>query len=370
MKILYITTIGGTMVFFEDFIKQLVSAGHTVDIATNEKDSKVPECYRKMGCRIFPLECTRSPLKKGTFVTIKQIRQLLDKEKYDIVHCHTPIAAMCTRLAAGKARKRGTKVMYTAHGFHFCKSAPLVNWLVYFPIEWVCSFMTDVLLTMNNEDYTFAKKHMHAKKIRYVPGVGIDTDKFSGELSDRTQKRKEIGADENKVLLISVGELSKNKNHEIIIKALKNIDNAEYIVAGRGDEEENLKKLADELKMADRVHFLGYRNDIAELYSVSDINVFPSHREGLPVALMEAMASGLPVICSKIRGNVDLVVNGKGGYLCNPSDESDFAERIRLLIENRDLARQMGEFNKEYIKTFSIENVLKVMNNIYGDVDV
>lgn len=159
------------MGFFKNFIKELLEDGHTVDIATNETTSKVPDCYREWGCQIYQISCTRSPFNKGNIDAIRQIRKIAADGSYGIVHCHTPIAAMCTRLACRKLRKSGLKVFYTAHGFHFYKGAPLKNWLVYYPIEWLCAHWTDVLITINKEDFELAKKKMKAKRVEYVPGV-------------------------------------------------------------------------------------------------------------------------------------------------------------------------------------------------------
>lgn len=367
MKILYVTTIGSTMNFFNSFIRKLLDEGHTVDLAANEDISEVPDCYNEWGCTIYQTDTSRSPLSKGNIKAVKQLTAIVENGEYDIVHCHTPIAAVCTRLACRKARKRGTKVIYTAHGFHFFKGAPLLNWLVYFPSEWLCSFFTDVLITINKEDYEFAQRKMKAKRVEYVPGVGVDTDRFAKEYSKNKEKRKQIGVPYDAVMLLSVGELSKRKNQEVIIKALQTINNKNihYVLAGLGKKEEELKQLANELNVMDRVHFLGYRSDISELCSIADIYCFPSLQEGLPVALMEAMAAGLPVVCSKIRGNTDLIQEGQGGFLCNPDDINAFAENISALVNDCDLRIDMGNANKTNIIKFSGENVEQIMRKIY-----
>ena len=163
MKILYVTTIGSTMNFFKSFIGELISEGHTVDIACNNSKSPVPEIYSDWGCNIYPISCTRSPMNKGTVKAISELKKIVAENKYDIVHCHTPIAAMCTRLACKDLRKNGVRVIYTAHGFHFYNGAPKKNWLMYYPVEKICAKYTDTLITINKEDYEFAKKKMKAK---------------------------------------------------------------------------------------------------------------------------------------------------------------------------------------------------------------
>lgn len=367
MKILYVTTIGGTMGFFNSFIKQLLNEGHTVDIATNENRSSVPDCYREWGCKVYQIDTSRSPLSTGNLKAIKQLKTLVAKEKYDIVHCHTPVAAMCTRLACRKARKTGTRVIYTAHGFHFYKGAPLKNWLLYYPVEKICAYFTDVLITINKEDHALAQKKMKAKQVEYVPGVGIDITKFGQATVDKIAKRKELGIPEDATLLLSVGELNGNKNHETVIRAIKDLD-VYYIIAGKGGLQEHLQGVIDELGMTDRVKLLGYRRDVAELYQAADVYVLPSIREGLNVSVMEAMASGLPCVIGKIRGNVDLIEDGKGGFLCEPTDTDGWTENIRLLSENKELCRQMQSFNSEKIVEFGSSAVEKCMREIYQDI--
>ena len=372
MRILYVTTIGITMRFFKTFIRRLLDEGYEVDIATNEAEAVVPECYREWGCRVYPIETSRSPLSAGNIKAIRQLKTLVEKEHYDIVHCHTPIAAMCTRLACRKARKNGTKVLYTAHGFHFFKGAPLTNWLLFFPIEWMCSFFTDVLITINKEDYAFSKKHLHAKKNYYVPGVGLNTTAFSEVVVDKQKKREEMGVSQDATVLISVGELNENKNQEVVIRAMAKIQNKNlhYFLAGVGEKDEYLKTVAKECGVSGRVHLLGFRKDIKELLAASDIFCFPSKREGLPVSLMEAMAAGLPCIASKIRGNVDLIKNERNGFLVNPEDVDGFAKAIQKLSEDKALREAMKENNKNDVKKFDSEAIAGLTQAIYQDLSL
>lgn len=362
MKILYVTTVGSTMAFFQDLIKELLNEGHAVDIATNESIRKTPECYTQWGCRVFPISCSRSPLANGNLIAIDQIRKLVENEKYDIVHCHTPVAAMCTRLACRNSHKSGTKVFYTAHGFHFYKGAPLKNWLLYYPVEKLCAHFTDVLITINQEDYALARKKMKARRVEYVPGVGIDLQKFGQTAKDRATKRMELGIPENATLLLSVGELNKNKNHEAVIRAIAAMD-VYYMIAGQGDLQEHLQRVIDDLKISDKVKLLGYRSDVGELCAAADAFVLPSYREGLPVAVMEAMASGLPVACSQIRGNTDLI-DENGGVLFDPHSVGECKKAIEAL-KDMDLEK-IGAYNRERIREFEVGNVNEIMSTLYG----
>lgn len=368
MKILYVTTVGATMEFFTEFITALIADGHTVDIATNDSVRKVPDEYIDLGCRVFALSCSRSPIHKGNWDSIGQIKKIVEKEKYDIVHCHTPIAAACTRFACRKLRKlQKTRVFYTAHGFHFYKGAPLKNWLIYYPVERICSEFTDVLITINNEDHAFAKKALKAKRTEYVRGVGIDISKFEKVQVDKRAKRQELGVPEDAVLLCSVGELNENKNHSLVIRALAGLENKKvhYCIAGKGTLSGSLKELSQELDVADRVHLLGYRNDVPELYKASDAFCFPSFREGLPVSLMEAMASGIPCIASRIRGSVDLL-GENSEMLFDPRSADDCKAKLEAFLANRDAYSKI-DYEKSILPC-SKESVIARMKEIYGIV--
>ena len=361
MKILYITTIGGTMNFFRELIKKLIEDGHKVDIACNNTGLGVSDFFKELGCNVHNLSVSRSPLNMGNLRAISEIKKIVEGNDYDIVHCHTPVAAACTRLACRTLRKKGVKVFYTAHGFHFYDGAPLKNWLIYYPVEKLCAYFTDVLVTINQEDYNRAKKKLKAKKVAYVPGVGVDIDKFNIPQFDKNKKRQELGIPANAMLLFSVGELNENKNHETIIRAISDMP-VYYMIAGTGEKKEALLQIAESLGISDRVKLLGFRKDMGELYGVADVFVFPSFREGLSVSLMEAMASGLPCAVSKIRGNVDLI-DESGGVYFNPHSLEDCKVALEKLLSSN--LRELGEKNKGNVKKFSLEKVTNQMFSLY-----
>ena len=355
MKILYVTTVGITMGFFKSFIRELLDEGHIVDIATNESEYEVPGEYREWGCNVYSLGCTRNPLAKGNLKAIKQIEEIVRENSYEVVHCHTPIAAACTRIACRELRKKERiRVIYTAHGFHFYKGAPLINWLIYYPIEKICSYFTDVLITINTEDFARAKKRMRAKRIVYIPGVGIDLCKFENLDVDRKELRKKFGFSNDDVVLVSVGELNLNKNHQLVVNAIAGMENSKihYLIAGEGENRKSLECLIEKLGMVSNIHLLGYRTDILQIYQLSDVFIFPSFREGLSVALMEAMASGLPCVVSRIRGNVDLI-DEQGGTLFCPTNVEEVQQAISKVIDKDRNA--YSQYNRKKIKMFSRE---------------
>ena len=358
-------------------IEILENEGYIVDVAANfefglvsskEHVDNFKQELLKSGKTVYELSIPRGISNISAIISAyKKVKLICDKNKYDIIHCHSPIGGVIARLAARKSRKNGTKVIYTAHGFHFFKGAPLKNWLIYFPIEWICSFVTDVLITINSEDYNFAKKYMHAKRIEYIPGVGINTEKISLVDVDRKVKRSEIGVEQDNIAVLSVGELNDNKNHETILKAIAKLARKDitYVICGLGDKEEYLQKLAKDLGIENNLILLGYRDDVIEICKCCDIFAFPSKREGLGLAALEAMASGLPVVTSNVHGIPDYSQDGITGFSCAPMNIEAFAENINKLANSKELRLQMGEHNKANVKKFDIKNVQTCMQKIY-----
>lgn len=296
----------------------------------------------------------------------KQVKKLVTNYNFEFIHCHSPIGGVVGRLAG---KKTNTKVIYTAHGFHFYEGAPLINWLIYYPIERWLSKYTDTLITINREDYKNASV-FKSKRKEYVHGVGIDISKFELTTSNRSKTRKSIDINEDEIMVLSVGELNKNKNHQVLIKAIAELrdETIKYVICGQGRLKNELITLSKELKVDHQVEFLGFRNDIPELMDAADIYAFPSFREGLSVSLMEAMASGLPVICSNIRGNNDLIVEDKGGYLIPPSDYLEISKKIKLLSDSKELRNELGSYNKVSIMKFSESNVMDEISRIYKEM--
>lgn len=306
---------------------------------------------------------------KDNFIAYKNLMGLLRQGDFEVIHCNTPIGGLIGRLAGKRARIK--KVIYTAHGFHFYKGAPLINNTI---LKWAERFLarfTDVIITMNKEDYYTAQnfKLKNNGKVYYIHGVGVDTNSFRNLNIDIVGKRKELNLSEKDIVLISTGDLIKRKNFETAIKAVSETNrNIHLLICGTGPQFKKIKRLVEDLKVESNIHFLGFRRDIKELLAISDIFLFPSYQEGLPRSLMEAMSSGLPCIVSNIRGNVDLIEDGVGGILCSPNDVSNFAKSINYLSKNALLRKKMGDNNLETIKKYDIANVEKEILKIYQDV--
>lgn len=284
------------------------------------------------------------------------------------IHCNTPIGGLLGRICG---KKYGKKVIYMVHGFHFYKGAPLINRVVFKPIERWLAHKTDCLITINQEDYEAAKTlRLNKGGIVYkVNGVGVDLSGFDNVVVDFAEKRKSLNVPEDAVVGIVVGDLNKNKNVGTIIKALQMVKcDMHLLVCGFGPLESKLKELAKVCGVQDRCHFLGFRTDVKELYKISDMFVFASQREGLPRSTMEAMLAGLPCVVSNIRGNVDLIDNNKGGILFPPKDYKALAEAMTIIAGNPGDRKRFGEYNKERIKAFDIEIVKNQMLEIYKEV--
>jgi len=320
----------------------------------------------------FIIPFARSPFKISNVTAYRELKKVIKRNNYDIIHTHTPVGSVVTRLASKIARKKGTYVIYTAHGFHFYKGAPILNWIIYYQLEKMLSKTMDVLVTVNNEDYEIAKKKFKTNVIEKIDGVGVSLDRFlpiSDEKRDKLRKDYNYSKDDN--IIIFVAEFTKNKNQRFIINALpeiiKNVDKVKVIFAGTGTELDNCVSLVGEMGLNKYVSFLGYRNDIEKLYEISDVLVSASAREGLPVNTLEAMATGLPVVCTKVRGHVDIVHNGLNGFLYNFEDKESFVKSVSRLLSNKKLIDGIKKRNLEDVKKYSVGQVVESMANIYQE---
>lgn len=373
-KILYITNLSkGVSSFSISSVLTSKLLNLEFHLAGNFKrttDEKLLKDEEKYGIKIHQIDFDRNPLNFKNLIAFKQIINLMKKEKFDIIHCNTPVGGVYGRLAAKICGIR--KVIYQVHGFHFYKGASKLNWLVYYPIEKILAHLTDALVTINFEDYNMSKKFKlrNSGKSYYVPGVGIDLENYQGIVNDNKKLKNELKLKTEDIVCISMGDLIKRKNYKIAIEAIfkTNNKNIHYLICGKGPEEENLKKLCKRLNVEEQVHFLGFRSDVKELLQISDIFLFTTLQEGMPRSMMEAMASRLPCISSRIRGNIDLIENGKGGFLEEPNDSEGFAKKINLLANNSKLRKEMKNYNFERIKDFDIKIVEKELEKIYKEV--
>lgn len=351
-------------------VRLLQSMGFEVHYATNYQQedmfSGAIKIIQENGVILHQIDFVRSPYNiPENIKAYRQLKDLMVKEKFSGVHCHTPMAGALARLAANATHT--APVIYTAHGFHFYKGCPLKNKLIYQTAETFLARYTDAQITINQEDYAAAQKFPLRGKAYYVPGIGVDVKKISSVQVDRATKRKELGIPEDAFAFLTVGELIPRKGHELLIRAFakSNISGAQLLICGSGREKEHLTALIKELGISDRAHLLGFRNDIYELLKCADAFVFPSKQEGLPVALMEAMAASLPCIASRIRGNVDLLPDSR--YLFEASDESTLCQLMQDAVNGVQVDQECAQ-NKKALEQFDVKNVSECMKNTYMEL--
>lgn len=368
-KVLFVATVVQLHIerFHIPYLKWFHDQGWQVDVAARNdyedpKDCKIPFCDH-----FYDLPFERSPFRQENLWALKELKKLLAREHYDIIHCHTPMGGVVARLAARKSREKGTKVLYTAHGFHFYRGAPMLNWLLYYPVERLLARWTDVIVTMNREDERRAERFSCSRSV-YIPGVGVDISRFAQGLS-REEARTRLGLGREEPFILSVGELIPRKNYGVALEAVARLGrkDVQFWIAGTGASEGELRAQIDRLGLREQVKLLGFRSDIPDLLHAADVFFFPSRQEGLPVALMEAMASGLPIVCSRIRGNTDLIDEGKGGYLAAPGDAEGFSRALESILDGADTA-EMRAYNRQKIQLFSREAVMEQMAALYQSV--
>ena len=369
-RMLYVTTVSGTInAFLVPHIKMAIDMGYKVDIATNVK-AKINQELIDLGCEIYDIPFQRNPFSFSNFKSYKVLKKILNNN-YNIVHTHTPIASMISRIAS-----RGLdniKVIYTAHGFHFHRGAPLKNWIIYYPLEKFFSRFTDVIITINSEDYDIAKRKFHSKNVVLVPGVGLEINKFTSLTSEENLKyRTKMKLKKDDIILSYIGELNNNKNQVSIINIMKNIiysnPNYKLLLIGNGNQRIHLEQLILKYNLSNNVKLLGSRKDIRELLSITDLYIASSKREGLPVNVMEAMSMGKPIIANDNRGHRELLVDGINGYILNFDNELNVINKIIELTSNKLEIEKISKNNRDKSLKYEISKINKILQNIYINV--
>ena len=353
-------------------IAALQSLGLQVELCANFENGNGPEIHNQSfveECEIRGIKTHSIPFARhsltGSLKCLSQLKELLSREQYDLVHTHTETGGLLLKLAHSEKRK--SKFIFTPHGMSFWKGSSLKSQLVYRPLErWICSAM-DMNIGMNMEEVENLEQ-WNKRTAHYVHGVGLNVARMQNPSRSREQMREEFGLAESDKFIASIGELDDNKNHITVIKALATLGRKDfkYVVCGVGPNKDMLLAEAECTGLKENVILAGYRSDIPDVLNAADIFVFPSFHEGMPVSALEAMACSLPVVCSAIRGNVDVVKDGDNGYLFKPSDVDTLSRQIALLMDNEALRQQMGAKNKEIVREFSLEAVTEELKAIYS----
>lgn len=381
-KALLVTTVSGFIPQFEmNNVLLLQEMGFEVHYAANYNTPSYGNNNDRLngtGIIQHQIDFVRSPFSRANLKAYHQLKCLMSSTNFQLIHCHTPMGGVLARLAAHNTKT--FPVVYTAHGFHFFTGAPLLNWLCYYPIEKILSYITDQQICINHEDYLRAVKKFHAKYTDYIPGAGIDLKKHDIRADFNVEaKKEELNIPLNTTIFLSSGELIKRKNHETILYAIASLketySNFKYIICGHGILNDYLHNLVKKLNISEYVLFLGYREDISEIYEIADIFLFPSLQEGLPMAMLEAMAHGLPIICSEIRGNSDLMKKLQtynsfsvctGGIMVKKANDiSGYRNALEYMISHPKFISQANTENRLQAQNFRSEIVSKRMQFIY-----
>ncbi|MCM1193870.1 MAG: glycosyltransferase family 4 protein [Butyrivibrio sp.] len=376
-KVLFITTISGFLQQFEmNDVNILQEMGYEVHYATNfnnpiyEVDINV---LKQKDIVLHQVDIQKSPrrLIQNTRAYC-QIRRLIRQERFSIIHCHNPMGGVLGRLAAAFSGVKAY-VIYTAHGFHFYEGAPAKNWLLYYTAERLLAHWTDMIITINKEDYSRACGFRLRKNgsVKRIHGVGVDAERFQVRPQIRKQKREELGIPENFFHIVTAAELNLNKNQKIIIEALAGLKNKEicYSICGKGENADNLQRLIQEYRLEDRVHLLGYRRDMEEILQTADCFAFPSIREGLGIAAVEALCCGVPLIAADNRGTREYAIDNYNSIICRADCVKDFREAIRRMYDDAAYRSTLSSHCRETAENFGRAAVGKAMRDIYGSVE-
>ncbi|TYP75664.1 glycosyltransferase family 4 protein [Paenibacillus methanolicus] len=369
-RVLVIAHLGRHFRIFGHYdFKVLVEMGHEVHIAANFNETI--DNFEDSNIVKHQIDFSRNPFSIQNIKAYTQLKELFSNYNFGVIHCQSPSGGAVTRLASKKLRAKGTKVLYTAHGLHFYKGAPAINWLMYYTIEKQLGRFTDCIITINEEDYQLSKKWLRTiPSVKYIHGVGINTTRFSKpNATQKSDLRKKYGYNHNDFILFYAAELNQNKNQEFLIRGLalliKEIPQIKLLLAGQGRAFKQLEHIVEEMKLQNHVEFLGYRKDIPDLLKIADVSVSSSRREGLPLNTLEAMATGLPLVLTNCRGNRDLVIKDVNGYVVEQNDLVNFSEAIKDLYASEELRGKYGRASLEMVRQYSLDNVKKEMKEIY-----
>lgn len=361
--------------FHFPFIDMLHENGYSVEIAAHDvMGGECRESLEAKADKIHDVMFERSPFDPKNRIAYAQLKRIIEENDYDMINCNTPVASIITRLAARKSRKKGTKVIYTAHGLHFYKGAPLLNWLIFYPIEKVIGrLFTDCTVTICDEDEANAKKLKLCKNIRRIHGVGADSLRFSPCTNEQKNAiRESYGFDKSCKICLCTGELNENKNQQMFIKALPKVAESypdfKLLLAGVGDNEENLRALAKELGVEENVAFLGYRTDVEKLIQLSDFVASGSIREGLGINIIEGMLGAKPAVVSHNRGHNELVEDGVSGIFVPFDDISKVEQAFITLCSDDKLCSEMGRAAYKRSEKYSSQSVEKELRKIYNEI--
>ncbi len=370
MKVLYVATVASHICQFHlPYLEMLQNMGYEIHVAARDNLAEKNGLALSFTDKYFDIPFQRSPKDKRNIKAYKELKKIIDSNKYDSIVCNTPMGGILTRIAAKKARKNGTRIIYIAHGFHFYKGAPKKYWLTFYPIEKFFARLCDMVITINEEDYICAKKHFKTD-VRHIHGIGVNPERYH-PVDDNTKHelRTKLNITPDNFAILCTGELNKNKNQEQLINAaaiLKfKIPNLKILLAGNGPNEANLRQQITDLDLNDNIELLGYRTDLEKIVPAVDLVVSCSKREGLPLNIIEAMLCAKPIVATFNRGHNELINDGFNGNLVSPDDISKMAECIYEIYSDEHKSFLFAENSKIIAQKYIVDCVKKEINEIF-----
>lgn len=368
-KIMVLTTTDNMIwQFLIPHIEHLKSLGNEVQCVCAKTGFWFDELKDKYGYTMHEIPFKRSPVNLANIKGYKKLKEIQKQEKFDLVYCQQPVGGLMGRFVGKKFK---IPVIYTAHGFHFFNGCPFKNKVIFKTVEKWLSKYTDILVTINEEDYQAALK-MKAKKVFKINGIGMDFAKYEHTTETKQEIRNSLNIKDDEFVIVTVAEFIKRKNYETMLKTVAELksrgDKVRYLICGRGKDEELIKQQIKDLGIEDCVNLLGYRKDVNRIMMASDLFLIASYHEGLTLSVIEAMSFGLPCVVSDVRGNRDLIVEGKGGFTAETEDNVSFADKIEQILKDKELKQAMAEFNKEESKKYTIEHVKQQLEKIYKEI--
>ena len=367
-KILYIAISQGHLyVFHRPVFKSMKAEGWALDVAARSSEGFELDAVDKF----FELDIARSPFRLKNVKTFWKLIRIMRSKRYDIIHCHTPVASALARVAAIIAKGSPT-VIYTAHGFHFYPGAPLLNWALWFSLEFILTRLTSITVVMNAWDEGIARTRLLAGKVKRIPGMGVDVTRFKPPSeADKKRARARISVTEDSVVVLYVAEFIPRKNHRFVIDSFAKLQRSypelHLVLAGDGPLVNEVLELCRSKNIDDAVSYLGFVKNIENVAIAADIGVSASRHEGLPIGILEMMAIGLPVVVSEDRGHRELVIHGETGYIFPQGAANSFEKSLGKLLEDPEVRVEFGRAAVARANRFSTRNAVVEIMKIYRD---
>ncbi len=363
-KVLYVATVASHICQFHlPYLEMLRKNGAEIHVAARDNLAEKNGLQLKFTDEYYDIVFERSPTDKRNIIAYRELKKVISENNYDLIVCNTPVGGIVTRLAAMSSRKKGTKVVYIAHGFHFYKGASRKSWAVFYPIEKIFARLCDMIITINEEDFKLAKNSFKTD-VRHIHGIGVDEKRYHCvKDEDKESLRNEMDLNNADFVILCTGELNENKNQTQLIKATANltdkIPNLKILLAGNGPKEKELLSEIEKFSLDDTVKLLGYRTDIENIVSAADLVVSCSRREGMPLNIIEAMLCKKPIVATYNRGHNELIKDGVNGYLVSPDKPEDLADRIYKLYNDFEKRQSFGEEGYKTAQNYTVSSVGK-----------